>query len=119
MSHRRSIVRHGAHVKGGTTVDITVNGKRVALRERFPVEEYDDLRGKLQKIDASSNWKIRWDFLHRFIESWEFPGDPHDQAAWGQLDMFSEFAGIENAVVGFMAERGKYAKNSVRPSTTP
>ncbi len=118
MSRRRSIVRHGAHIKGGT-VDITVNGKQVSLREHYPVEEYDDLRQLFIKLTNESPWKDRTAVLHRFVESWEFDGDPHDIAVWGKLDMWSEFAAIESAVGDFIGSRAKYSKNSAKRSTTP
>lgn len=118
MSRRRSIVRHGVHIKGGT-VDITVNSKRVSLREHYPVEEYDDIRQLFAKLTNLSPWKERATLLHRFVESWEFEGDPHDVACWSKLDMFSEFAAIENAVAEFMAERARYSKNLVKRSIMP
>lgn len=93
-------------------MDVTVGGRKVTFRERYPVAEYSGLRKRLMAMDENAEWDARAKCLRDFVEAWEFDGDPGDVQAWGQLDYF-EMQAIENAVAQeIIAKRAEYQKNS-------
>ena len=100
-------------------MEVTINGKRVVLRERFPTREYDQLRQQFMAIDADTPWDKRANTLRAFVESWEFDGDPDDVEAWGDLDLFLETIPLELAISERVLARYNAAKNSESGSTTP
>ena len=100
-------------------MEITLTtGKKVVLRERYPTREFDDLRKKLANLSADIPWLKRAILLKRFVESWEFEGDPQEPETWGDLDLFSEFTAIELAVADLIQKMVETAKNSGSKSTT-
>ena len=99
---------------------VTVNGKKVVLRERFPVREFDGLRKKFQQLTPDMPWKQRASIMMEFVESWEFDGDPKDDESWGDLDLFSESLPLETAIADkILAPKYETAKNLESGSTTP
>jgi len=106
-------------------MEVNINGKRVVLRERFPVREFDHLRREFMALKsaedwANKDWREQAKIYSAFVESWDFDGDPADIESWGGLDTFSEFPAIESAIAQEIIV-GKYekAKNSEKGSTTP
>jgi len=103
-------------------MEIVVNGKKVVLRESFPTREYSSMRHELTQLNEQMPWQKRARLLSKFIESWEFEGDPNDVEAWGDLDLLSETLAIESAIADFMTRRTAWmkeaAKNSGSGSTT-
>jgi len=85
----------------------TVNGKRVVFRESFPAGEFYDLPQKWAGADELEfpEWVA---VMSRFIESWEFKGDPTDVKAWEALDAFKEVTPIgreiNQFVIGLLAD---------------
>ena len=101
-------------------MEITLTtGKTVVLRERYPTREFDDLRKQLAGLGADIPWLKRAILLRRFVESWEFEGDPQEPEAWGDLDLFAEFTAIELAVAKLIERMVDTAKNLASKSTTP
>lgn len=101
-------------------MEITLTtGKKVVLRERYPTREFDDLRKKLANMNADIPWLKRAILLRRFVEAWDFEGDPQKPEAWGDLDLFTEFTAIELAVAELLDTMVSTAKNLVSKSTTP
>ena len=98
--------------------EITVNGKQVVLRTAYPVREFAELRRKFAKL-MDLEWAEECALLGKFVESWEFDGDPREPKAWGEMDAFSEMMPIENAIGELLAEKMQSAKNSAAGSTTP
>lgn len=77
--------------------EITVNGKQVVIRESFPAGEFFDL----PRLWAGSEELPfgEWvEVMARFIESWEFDGEPADVQSWEALDAFREIAPINNEI---------------------
>jgi len=100
-------------------LEITLTtGKKVVLRDRYPTREFDDLRKKLGSMGADVPWPKRAALLRRFVEAWDFEGDPQEPEAWGDLDLFTEFTAIELAVAELIQKQVETAKNWGRGSTT-
>jgi len=101
-------------------MEITVNGKKVVLRERYPVREFEKLYKLFAEITPQSGWEQRAKINSQFVESWELDGDPSDPESWGDLDMFTESLAIEKAILEKVLEpRYEIAKNLAAGSTTP
>ena len=62
--------------------EITVNGKRVTIREHFPAREFWNLPQQWAAFDGEDfdEWAR---IMGKFITSWEFDGEPTDPVAWG------------------------------------
>ena len=100
-------------------MEIVVNGKKVVLREKYPVRDFEHLRREFAKITVDSGWQERAAVNRSFVESWEFDGDPADPESWGDLDMFTESLAIEKAIVDkILTPRFEMAKNLEKGSTT-
>ena len=71
-------------------MDVTVNGKRVTLRDRLTAAEGWPLRSLIAKAkrDGNLNFEEEAQAIATVVESWEFPGDPRDPAAYAALDFF-------------------------------
>ncbi len=93
-------------------MNVTVNGKRITIRESYPAGEYWDVFQKWVKQTEFKSGKELFTLLGRFIESWEFPGKPEDPAAWETLDVFAEFEPIRAAINQFVSDRFGAVKNS-------
>ena len=93
-------------------MEVTVNGKKVTLRDRLPAKQSWPLMGALQNM---SNGKLEYDdavmLLKTAIESWEFAGDPTDAASYETLDLFSEMMPLANEVGQGMLAKLSQAKN--------
>lgn len=100
-------------------MEVTINEKRVVLRERFPTRDFDHLRQEFLKMDMDMPWDKRAKILRSFVESWEFEGDPQDVDAWGGLDLFTESLALEVAISEKILAKYQAAKNSESGSTTP
>jgi len=73
----------------------TINGKGVTVKSRFPAKENWDLPNVLmsfarQDEEAGFDLQKIVPVLPRLIEDWEFPGEPSDEKAYGNLDLFRE-----------------------------
>lgn len=84
--------------------EIVVAGKRVVLRQRFPLKENADLL-KLWFEASAADMNTVVPLCQRHIESWEFDGDPQDLATWEEMDVISEVRPIWNAVARAMESR--------------
>ncbi len=81
-------------------MDVTINGKRVTLRERLPARDnWDLMKGFGEGADLQSmSFEQATDIFRRFVESWEFEGDPADVESYAPLDMFREYLPLMQAV---------------------
>jgi hypothetical protein len=70
-------------------MEITVNGKRVILRDRLSAREGWPLRALMAKAarEGDLSFEEEAQALSAVIESWDFPGDPHDVESYAELDM--------------------------------
>ncbi len=92
--------------------ELNINGKAVVLREEYPAEKYWSLFQEWTQQTEMKSGKELFKFLGRFVESWEFPGDPADPKAWGEFDMFTELEPIRSAINVFVNKRYGAVKNS-------
>lgn len=69
--------------------EIVVNGKRVTLRERYPLGEHKDLVGVFRAMDPGDVSSMI-PLATRMIEAWEFEGDPTEAASYDALDVPTE-----------------------------
>ena len=99
-------------------MEVEINGTPVALRDKYPTREFDDLRRSFVKITVETPWLQRAQALCRFIESWGFAGDPQDPEVWGDLDIFSEMMAIEVVIADMILVKVQQAKNLASGSTT-
>jgi hypothetical protein len=93
--------------------EITVNGKKVTIREHFPARDF----WGMADVWANLNDKTPYDewarAVSRTVTSWEFEGDPADIEAWGNLDTWLEFQPLIITVGKIVTDRLTQAKNSV------
>lgn len=94
--------------------EITVNGRRVVLRERLPARECWPLIETL-RVSQREGREMTYDeevrAMATLIESWEFEGDPHDPSAYEALDLFEEYLPLSGAIGANLIERMTGAKN--------
>ncbi len=92
-------------------MDVSVNGKRVTLRDRLTAAEGWPLRSLVAKAtrDGDLSFEEEAQAIATVVESWEFPGDPHDPAAYAALD-FSDFLALD-------AEAGKQMRTLILPAS--
>lgn len=101
-------------------MEINIGEKTVTLQHRFPMREWDSVRGQFNNLTSDTPWQKRAGLLRRFVLSWEFDGDPQDIEAWGDLDLFEEVLPLEQAIVDLILKpKYEIAKNLVSESTTP
>lgn len=84
--------------------EITIAGKRVVLRERFPLKDNADLL-KAWREAKSEDMQTVVPLCIRHVESWEFEGNPADPESWQELDVLTEIRPIWAAVNDAMYER--------------
>lgn len=88
---------------------ITINGKAVTIKDRFPAKENWDLPNVLMSF-ARQEGEQGFDLqrivpaLPRLIEAWEFQGDPADPDAYGELDLFRELIPLVREVSQALGE---------------
>ena len=73
--------------------ELMINGKIVRVKSRFPARENWDLPNLLMKFsqqEGGFDLKQIVPVLPRLVESWEFEGDPTDEDAYEELDLFRE-----------------------------
>ena len=99
-----------------------IGGKRVIFREKLAAKGCWNL---LAKINAFAGEAAQGDFtnalpiLTRAIESWEFEGDPGDEAAYDALDQIEEMPSLVGALGEYIAQKTErlVGKNLPGPST--
>lgn len=86
----------------------TINGKEVVFRERFPAKEFWDLPAKIVQLHRMRGGQEEFDMqlavplLARVIESWEYEGDPADEASFGELDVLGDLLPLVTAVTDLL-----------------
>lgn len=98
-----------ANVNGSASADplkydFTINGKAVRLKRNVPVEDGHALIVLLQAC-ASNDLYDQVAICCVMVESWDFPGDPSDPAAYGKLETFDEFLPLSSAVMTHVQQR--------------
>lgn len=102
------------------SIAVDVNGKTIQLRTRYPAREFHDL-----SMQWAALWRSEGTFedqthtMQRFVVGWDFPGDPAELDAWGELDALTEYGAIRLAIHQHVNEMFKRSKNSAAPSTSP
>ena len=93
--------------------EVTVAGKRVKFKKRFPAKTHIPLLDLLSHMaDEGETVPIAKviDLLPWFVDEWEFDGDPHDPASYGELDVFDELIPLATALSDVLEEKmGKFA----------
>lgn len=85
--------------------EITVSGRRVTLRERFPAKDFWDIPSMIAEVAGEGiDYQRHIPLLMRIIESWEFEGDPADAEAYGELDILRELRPLIRACSDYVAE---------------
>jgi len=105
-------------------VEVTVNGKRVVLRDKITTRDWDGIKAKWDELSElgfdKAPWQKRVALFQSFVESWEFAGDPQDVDAWGDLDRFDEELPLQEAIfLKFLQPKFERSKNLVSGFTTP
>ena len=85
--------------------EITVAGRKVVLRERFPAGEFWDLPRMISELGAdAADYESHVQLLVRMVESWDFEGDPSDPDAYAELDILRELRLLIRACSDYVAE---------------
>ncbi len=90
-------------------MEITVNGKKVTLRDKFPVREFDGVFEKFGNLTGRP-WGEQAEIFRKFVTAWEFDGDPSDIESWGNLDQF-ELLPLQQGIAEYITSRLGAAKN--------
>ena len=93
--------------------EVTVAGKRVTFKRRILVKDAMTFTSLCQRATSADPERMI-PVLCFVIESWEFAGDPHDPAAYGDMDVIAEFNPLAQAADRYVAQRVNAAnsKNS-------
>lgn len=96
-------------------MDITINGKRVTLRDKIPARiGWEKVVGKAEQYQRKFS-EIPFEDLAALmtvaVESWEFAGDPADLHSYEALDLVSEFMPLANELGGWLNARFSAPKN--------
>lgn len=84
-----------------------VRGKAATIRVSFRGREWYALPGlyrKAWKGATEGNYAAVVPFLARVVESWEFEGDPADEAAYEALDVLGELVPLAEQALLAVAE---------------
>lgn len=96
-------------------MDLTINGKKVVLRDRLPARLGWDVivtkSGVLQKSWNEIDFEDLAALLSVAVESWEFEGDPGDAASYASLDLLSEFVPLVSSLGEWLNARFGASKN--------
>jgi hypothetical protein len=95
--------------------EITVNGKKVVIREHFPAREFWGLADEWRRITDETPYEDLARAVSRIVVSWEFEGDPSAPDSWGNLDTWLEFQPLIIHIGGIVRDRIAQAKNAVGP----
>ena len=83
-------------------MDVTINGRRVTLRGKLPAADNWDM---LAQFGQTGEFDLRTmtfeqvtDLFRRFVESWEYDGDPASIDSYRELDLFKEYMPLMSAV---------------------
>ncbi len=91
-----------------------INGKKVVLHNRIPGRELRSLPKLLRQIQGEDLYE-QLPLCKLLIESWEAPGSPMDDEAYGDLDGFRELLPVQKFVaeyaLGFIQVSQEQAKN--------
>lgn len=84
----------------------TVNGRQVTLKKRLPLREGQTLPALIHRASSGEgDTAAQIEMGIMLIESWEFPGDPHDPESYQDLDLFDEFFPLRNALAEHVTAR--------------
>ena len=93
-------------------MEITINGKRIVLREKLPARENWDF---FQKMNFPQGTDLTFEqavgLAQRYIKEWDFEGDPTDVESYADMDLPSELLPIINAVTARLNEALGTSKN--------
>ena len=81
-------------------MDVTINGKRVTLREKLAARDnWDMVQGFGDGVNLSDmSFETATGIFRRFVESWEYEGDPALVESYAELDLFREYMPLMQAV---------------------
>lgn len=96
-------------------MDITINGKRVTLRDKIParlgweivVNKADTLKKAWSEIEFDDLATL----LTVAVESWEFDGNPADIKSYDNLDLLAEFVPLSSELGKWLNDRFSVPKN--------
>ena len=101
--------------------EIQVAGKKVVLRERFPLRTHGDVVGLLRDVNLSRMETVL-PLAIKTIESWEFEGDPAKEGSYQEMDAVSElwplFRGVQEHILGKSLGQSSAASASSSASLT-
>ena len=97
-------------------MDITINGKRVTLRDKIPARlGWDAIVLKLEALQGKDIRDMAFDDLAAImavaVESWELDGDPASTDSYAALDLATEFIPLSNALGPWLTARFSTPKN--------
>lgn len=81
-------------------MDIMINGRRVTLRETLPAREnWDLMKGFGEGVEFKDmTFEQATNVFRRFVESWEYDGDPAQVDSYANLDLFREYMPLMQAI---------------------
>jgi len=95
-------------------MQITLNGKTVTYRDKFPAKQswplmqlFDGFKGGL----AGISFEMAAGLLAAAVDTWEYEGDPHDLASYENLDLFGEMIPMLEPVTTIITRRAEPQKN--------
>lgn len=98
-------------------MDVTVNGKRVTLKDKLSAREGWPVVMISNKVAMEKT--IAFDdevtVMTIVVDSWEFEGDPHDRKSYENLDLWEEFTPLSNEVAVHVYAIRTTQKNSTKP----
>ena len=96
-------------------MELTINGKRVVLRDRLPARLGWDVivtkAGVLQKAWNEIDFDDLAALLSVAVESWEFDGDPSAAGSYASLDLLTEFVPLVSRLGEWLNSRFGASKN--------
>ena len=104
--------------------EITIAGKKVTVRERFPAKRFHALWKAIASNAGMGEGSYEEQVLPYVgtVTSWEFPGDPEKAESWAELDTFTEtlplIRAINTHIKGLLTELDTAIKNSDGTSTS-
>lgn len=87
--------------------ELTINGKLVVVQQSFRGKEWYSLPAAYRRAwkgAATGDYGPAIPFLARVIESWEFDGNPTDEAAYERLDILAELVPLADGVLLAVSE---------------
>lgn len=96
--------------------EIVVAGKRVEIRDTYPVKEYPDLISQYRGMKPENPISVV-PVAQQMVVSWEYEGDPSQSETYQEMDAIALW-GLFRGINDFWAERLYEAPKSLPAAST-